>query len=285
MESYVRDVKKLHHILLEKKITTEPQNISSTELIIFLKEINTIGIGATSQARILSGLRSFYKFLLLEDIIKEDPTELIELPKINRKLPDTIELHDIEALINAIDLSKPDGHRNKAIIETLYASGLRVSELCDLSISNLHFDEEYINVTGKGNKQRLVPIGHSAMHSINLYREHTRSKLKINPKYADILFLNRLGGKLSRIMIFYIIKDLAAKIGLQKTISPHTLRHSFATHLIDGGADLRAVQEMLGHSSIITTEIYTHLDREYLRSTLIEFHPRSDKNLQKKKHA
>jgi len=230
---------------------------------------------ATSQARIISGLKSFYKYLLIEDVLKKTPTELLEAPKTIRHLPDVLAVSEIDALIAAIDLSKPEGMRNKAILETMFSCGLRVSETVNLHISHIFFDDEFVKVTGKGDKERLVPIGQSAIKAIRLYKDNVRNHLEIKAGNSDILFLNRRGSKMSRGMIFYIIKELAKNIGLKKNISPHTFRHSFATALVEGGADLRAVQQMLGHESITTTEIYTHLDREYLRETLMQFHPRA----------
>jgi integrase/recombinase XerD len=213
--------------------------------------------------------------LLIEEKVEKDPTALLESPKIGRKLPDILSVEEIDAIINSVDLKKSEGQRNKAILETLYSCGLRVSELIELKISNLFFESGFIKIEGKGNKERLVPISSKAIKEINLYLSEYRRTLKINKDDEDILFLNRRGRKLSRVMIFTIIKNLTMKLGFEKNISPHTFRHSFATHLIDGGANLRAVQEMLGHESIITTEIYTHLDKEYLKNTLIQFHPRS----------
>jgi len=236
-----------------------------------------LGMQASSQARLISGIKAFYKYLLISGSIEADPSELLEAPKIGRKLPDTLNHFEVEALIAAIDLSKPEGERNKAIIETLYGCGLRVSELINLKISNLYFNEEFIKVQGKGDKERLVPIGKAAMNQINRYIEQVRVHQNIQKSYEDYVFLNRRGKSLTRVMIFTIIKNLAEIIGLKKTISPHTFRHSFATELIERGADLRAVQEMLGHESITTTEIYTHLDREYLRNMIMSFHPRANK--------
>jgi integrase/recombinase XerD len=230
---------------------------------------------STSQSRIISGLKGFYKYLLLENIIQTDPTELLESPKIGRKLPSTLSIPEINDLINAIDLSTPEGERNRTILETLYGCGLRVSELVNLRISNLFFNEGFIKVTGKGNKERLIPIGTVAMKQIRIYLSTVRIHIPVKKGHEDIVFLNRRGSRLSRVMIFTIIKQLAIKTGLKKQISPHTFRHSFATHLVEGGADLRAVQEMLGHESITTTEIYTHLDRDYLRSAIIQYHPRA----------
>jgi integrase/recombinase XerD len=231
-------------------------------------------MSATSQARIISGLKSFFNYLMLEDIIKSNPTELLEAPKTARKLPDTLAFEELEKLLNAIDMSTQEGTRNKAILETMYSCGLRVTELTELKISNIYADVEFIKVIGKGNKERLVPIGASALKYIQIYIETIRAHIIPNKNAEDILFLNRRGGKLSRVMIFYIIKELAKKAGIHKNIHPHTLRHSFATHLVEGGANLRAVQEMLGHENITTTEIYTHLDRNFLKETLHTFHPR-----------
>lgn len=278
VESYVHDVKLFDKFLQGASYSLGPQDIKLKHLTEFLKQIAGLGLNERSQARIISGLRAFYKFLLMENLINDDPTTLIEAPRIGRKLPDTLELHEINALIDAIDLSKKEGHRNKAILETLYSCGLRVSELCELQISGLYLNDDFIKVKGKGNKERLVPIGSVAKKEIQLYLNEIRVHEAVKPLAEDTLFINKHGNKLSRVYIFMLIKELAQKIGLKKDISPHTFRHSFATHLIEGGADLRAVQEMLGHSSITTTEIYTHLDREYLRSNIIEFHPRSRKN-------
>jgi integrase/recombinase XerD len=239
----------------------------------FVKWIHELGMTATSQARIISGLRSFYKYCLLEQISEKDPTVLLEAPKIRRKLPDTLSIKEIDAIIDAIDLSTAEGTRNKAIFETMYSCGLRVSELVNLRISNLYLDVGFIKVIGKGDKQRLVPIGSSAIRHINIYKQNIRNKQSIALGQEDILFLNRRGSGLTRVMIFLVLKQLVSKAGINKVVSPHTFRHSFATHLVEGGADLRAVQEMLGHESITTTEIYTHLDRDYLRQTLREFHP------------
>ncbi len=272
--AYVADMDKLAiYAQLDLKIDS-PLNLNSAHLDAFVQDIAQHHFKASSQARLVSGVRTFYKFLLLTDQLTSDPSELLESPKVGRKLPDTLSHNEIDALIGAIDLSKPEGHRNKAILETLYACGLRVTELVELKISNLYFNDEFIKVVGKGSKERLVPIGHSAMKYINIYLHEYRTHISIKKGFEDVVFLNRNGRALTRVMIFTIIKDLAQKIGLQKTISPHTFRHSFATELVQRGADLRAVQEMLGHESITTTEIYTHLDREYLRSTLLQFHPR-----------
>ena len=275
IEAYINDVSKLISFLEIKNCNLPPESITMTNLKEFIRWINELGLGARSQARIISGIKAFYKYLLLEDVIETDPTTLLETPKIGRKLPEVLSVEEIDLLIGHIDLSKSEGQRNKAMVETLYSCGLRVSELINLKLSNIFFNQGFVRVTGKGNKERLVPIGSKAIHEIELYLIDRNKLPVISRESEDILFLNRRGRKLTRVMIFTIIKDLAEKSGIKKNISPHTFRHSFATHLIDGGADLRAVQEMLGHESILTTEIYTHLDREYLRDAIIRFHPRS----------
>lgn len=274
VSAYVSDVQKLVKFNEQNNNFSGPEDVTDAYLQLFINYLNELGLSPVSQARIISGLKSFFSYLVLDEIIDKDPSELLESPKSGRKLPEVLSLNEIEMLLDAIDLSKPEGQRNKAIIETLYGCGLRVSELINLKISNLFPGEEYIRVTGKGNKERLIPIGKRALKEINFYVKQYRNHLDIAKNAENILFLNRHGKKLTRVMIFTIIKNLAVKINLQKNISPHTFRHSFATHLIDGGADLRAVQEMLGHESIITTEIYTHLDREYLRDAIIRYHPR-----------
>lgn len=271
IEAYERDVNKL--VTFSKKAA--PGQIDSDELSLILKDLNDLEIAATSQARILSGWKAFYKFLLLEEHLNSDPTELLESPKARRKIPEVLHFHEIEKMLEAIDHSTDEGTRNRAILETMYSCGLRVSELVSLRLSDCYFDESYIQVTGKGDKTRLVPIGKQAIKFIDIYVKNIRTFQEPKQEAEDILFLNRRGGQLSRVMIFLIIKDLAAKAGINKDVSPHTFRHSFATHLIDGGADLRAVQEMLGHASITTTEIYTHLDRAYLQQTIQQFHPRA----------
>jgi integrase/recombinase XerD len=275
IEAYLHDVEKLIQFLEFRKYELSPKDLELKHLQEFLKWITELGMSARTQARVISGIKGFYKYLLLENVLNVDPTALLEAPKLGRKLPDTLNLKDINDLIEAIDLSKEGGQRNKAMLETLYSCGLRVSELVNLKISHLYFTDEYIKVTGKGDKERLVPIGSVAIKQILIYKEEVRSHVPVKKDQEDFLFLNRRGSKLSRIMVFNIIKELAFKIQLKKKISPHTFRHSFATHLIEGGADLRAVQEMLGHESITTTEIYTHLDRDYLRQAIIQFHPRS----------
>jgi integrase/recombinase XerD len=252
----------------------ELKDTSSVNLQQFIIWLSELGITARTQARNISALKSFFGFLCYTGILTENPSSLLEAPKLGRKLPIVLTVSEIDRIVASIDLSKPEGHRNKAIIETLYGCGLRVSELVGLKISDLYFNEGFIKVKGKGSKERLVPIGSTAQHEIGFYLEKQRNHQIIDPKAGDILFLNRRGKQLTRVMVFTIVKDLATKAGIKKTVSPHTFRHSFATHLIEGGADLRAVQEMLGHESIITTEIYTHLDRDYLRQAIIEFHPR-----------
>jgi len=274
VEAYLHDVEKLVQFLNIEDQEPKIEEIDLDTLQRFLSWIHELGMTATSQARIISGLKAFFKFLILEDLIQHNPTDLLEAPKTRRKLPDTLSVEELELLFNAIDLSTDEGTRNKAILEVMYSCGLRVTELTELRISNIYADVEFIRVIGKGNKERLIPIGASAIKYIQIYIETIRQHLTPKKNCEDIVFLNRRGGKLSRVMIFYIIKSLTEKSGLKKNIHPHTLRHSFATHLVEGGADLRAVQEMLGHESISTTEIYTHLDREFLRDTLHRFHPR-----------
>lgn len=272
-EAYLRDIDKLTHFLQEKKMAKTPEQVQLADLQKFLKWITELGMGSSSQARIISGIRAFYKYCSIERISAKDPTVLLEAPKLKRALPDVLAFDEIEQIISQIDLSKPEGGRNKAILETMYSCGLRVSELVNLKISQLYLDAGFVRVTGKGDKERLVPVGRSAIQHIRIYMNNIRVHVQPAPGSEDILFLNKRGTKLSRVMIFLIIKELAAKAGIRKTVSPHTFRHSFATHLVEGGADLRAVQEMLGHESITTTEIYTHLDREFLRKTLENFHP------------
>ena len=273
VEAYVHDLEKFTQFLNHRNLEKSPREIELHDLENFLEWINELGMTPSSQARIISGLKGFYKFCLQEEISKIDPVALLEAPKLTRHLPDTLSFNEIENIMNAIDLSTSEGTRNKAIIETLYSCGLRVSELVNLKRSCLYFEEGYVRVTGKGDKERLVPIGESAIKNIDLYLNHIRVRIPVIAGNEDIVFLNRRGRKLSRVMIFMIIKALAKKASVTKNISPHTFRHSFATHLVEGGADLRAVQEMLGNESITTTEIYTHLDREYLRDTLQQFHP------------
>lgn len=272
-EAYLRDIEKLTQFLLQTGKKATPEEITLKDLQKFLKWIGELGLSASSQARIISGIKAFYKYCLLENISSEDPSVLLEAPKLKRKLPDTLSFEEIDKMIASIDLSKPEGTRNKAILEILYSCGLRVSELVNLKISQLYLDVGFIKVLGKGNKERLVPIGKSAEKHLQIYLNNVRTHAAMKPGNEDFVFLNRRGSRMSRVMVFYIIKNAALNAGIRKTISPHTLRHSFATHLIEGGADLRAVQEMLGHESITTTEIYTHLDRRFLRKTLEQFHP------------
>ena len=272
VQAYIRDIKKFANYAIPLKLNElkiQRENISD-----FLAELKDDGIAARSQARIISGIKAFYKYLIIEDYIKYDPTELIESPKVGFKLPDTLSLIEIDKLISAVDLSNKQGERNRAILETLYSCGLRVSELTNLKLSNIYFNEGYLKVIGKGDKERLAPIGGRALKYLTTYINEVRYHQTIKKGQEDFVFLNNRGAGLTRVMIFLIIQKLAAEIGLKKKISPHTFRHSFATHLIEGGADLRAVQEMLGHESITTTEIYTHLDKDYLRSNIIQFHPR-----------
>lgn len=273
VEAYVHDLEKLTQFLSQNKLELKPSEIEITHLNAFIKWINNLGMTAASQARIISGIKNFYLYCLQEQISTTDPTILLESPKLAKHLPDTLTYPEIEKMISCIDLSTPEGVRNKAIIETLYGCGLRVSELVNLKISCLYFDVEYVRITGKGDKERLVPIGSSAIKFIKIYLETIRVHMVVKPGNEDIVFLNRRGTRLSRVMIFMLIKELAKRADIKKNISPHTLRHSFATHLVEGGADLRAVQQMLGHESITTTEIYTHLDKEYLRNTLQQYHP------------
>jgi integrase/recombinase XerD len=275
VEAYQHDIEKLHQYIEYKKLSLLPEKVDHEVLQDFLKWIHELGMGARSQARVLSGIKSFYKYLLMENLINNDPTELLEGPRLSQKLPEFLTIDEINSMIDAVDRSTAEGERNRAILEVLYGCGLRVSELTGLRISQIFFDIGFVRVTGKGNKERIVPIGSSAIKQSKLYIDSTRAHIAVKPGNEDYLFLNKRGSKLSRVMIFTIIKTLAVKAGIHKTISPHTFRHSFATHLIEGGADLRAVQEMLGHSSITTTEIYTHLDRDYLRSAILQYHPRA----------
>ncbi|WP_370519085.1 site-specific tyrosine recombinase XerD [Marinoscillum sp. 108] len=275
IEAYVRDITKLREFFEIKNLEVSPLKVSQANLVDFIEFLNELGMSPYTQARMLSGVKGFFRFLLYEQLIDKDPSELLESPKIGRKLPDTLEFHEIEALLAEIDLSTDGGTRNRAMLETLYSSGLRVTELIELRISNIYVEEGFVRVIGKGSKERLVPIGREALKYIRLYKDHVRVHLDIKKGHEDFLFLNMRGSHISRISVFTIIKDLALKAGINKSISPHTFRHSFATHLIEGGADLRAVQEMLGHESITTTEIYTHLDRDYLKQIINEFHPRS----------
>jgi integrase/recombinase XerD len=273
IDAYLGDIDKLTSYLQDQGYLKNPSELTLPDLQKFVHWVAELGMTASSQARIISGIRTFYKYCLLEDITPVDPTTLLEAPKLTRALPDFLTFEEIENIISQIDVSTPEGTRNKSILETMYSCGLRVSEVVNLKLSQLYLDVGFIRVLGKGNKERLVPIGDSAVKYINIYRSTIRVHQVIQPGEEDIVFLNRRGKRLSRVMIFLIIKDLVKKAGIKKNISPHTFRHSFATHLVEGGADLRAVQEMLGHESITTTEIYTHLDREFLRKTLEQFHP------------
>ena len=277
IEAYLRDVQKLWEYLdIAGEPDIQPETVMDKHIFNFFYYIGELGLETTSQARILSGLKAFFKYLLLEDIIKNDPMSLIVSPRIGRKLPPTLTFPEIEKILDIIDLSTNEGTRNRAILEVLYSSGLRVSELVEMKLTECFFDIGFLRIIGKGDKVRLVPIGRDALHYVKIYLETIRSQQdNIKPEAENHVFLNRRGNKLTRVMIFLIIKELAAKCGIRKNISPHTFRHSFATHLIEGGADLRAVQEMLGHESITTTEIYTHLDREFLQQTIVDFHPRS----------
>jgi integrase/recombinase XerD len=275
VSAYVNDINKLITFIEEQHPGITPETIKIAQLRKFVEWMNEKGVSPRTQARTISGIKSFYKFLLIEEAVEHDPTTLLESPKIGRKLPDILTDEEINRLIDSVDLAKPEGLRNKAILETLYSCGLRVSELVNLRLSNLHFEQEFLKISGKGEKERLVPISKRAIDLIKKYMVGYRKKLKIDKSSENILFLNRRGRKLSRVMIFTIIKNLAEKINLGKSISPHTFRHSFASALVQGGADLRAVQEMLGHESILTTEIYTHLDKAFLKETVNKFHPRA----------
>jgi len=277
VESYLRDISKLEQYVEMEKKSVSPEKLLLSDLQDFIHYIAELGMQTSSQARLISGVRAFYRFLNINGNMDNDPSELLVQPKVGRKLPDIINNEEIDELIAAVDLSKAEGERNKAILEVLYACGLRVSELTELKMSNLYLKDEFVKVVGKGSKERLVPIGSSAIKQLNIYINHVRVHQKIQSGFEDFVFLNRRGKSLTRVMIFTIIKDLAERIGMEKTISPHTFRHSFASELVERGADLRAVQEMLGHESITTTEIYTHLDRQYLRSTIMQFHPRAKK--------
>ncbi len=274
--AYQKDVDKLFQYALS--IQKNAEDITYNDLKHFIATLYDIGLSARSQARIISGVKQFYGFLLLENVIQDDPSELLEQPKIGLKLPEVLTIEEIDALIAAVDLTKTEGHRNRAILETLYSCGMRVSELVNLRFSDLYFDEGFVRVIGKGNKERLVPVSPQVQKEIQMYNDHIRRHQEIKKGNENIVFLNRRGAKLTRVMIFTIIKQLAEAIDLKKNISPHTFRHSFATHLIEGGANLRAIQEMLGHESITTTEIYTHLDQRFLRDAILSYHPRNAKN-------
>ncbi len=273
VEAYLHDIELLTQYLQQENILKPPADLDLKDLQGFVRRVAELGMTPSSQSRIISGIRSFYRYCSLEGISKKDPTTLLETPKLKRALPDVLTIEEIDQVIGSIDLSKPEGGRNKAILETMYSCGLRVSEVVNLKLSQLFFDVGFIRVIGKGDKERLVPIGTTAIHYIDIYRHDIRVHVPIRRGHEDFLFLNRRGAQLTRVMIFLMLKELAAKAGITKNISPHTFRHSFATHLVEGGADLRAVQEMLGHESITTTEIYTHLDRNFLKSTLEKYHP------------
>lgn len=275
IEAYLRDIEKLEQLCLSFESPKTPLQVTREDLKMLVQWSASLGMQARSQARMISGIKAFYKYLILENLLDEDPSNLLDAPKLGVKLPDTLDIRDIEALMAAIDLSKPEGERNLAILECLYSCGLRVSELVNLKISDLHLNAGFIRVIGKGNKERIIPAGSHVKKKLEHYIHYIRVHVQAQKGEEDFVFLNRRGKHLTRVMVFLIIKDLAKIIGLKKTISPHTFRHSFATHLVEGGADLRAVQEMLGHESITTTEIYTHLDRDYLRQVMQEFHPRS----------
>lgn len=280
VEAYLRDVNKLTEFMTLNNYQFEPALVPPSVISELMAYLNDLGLESTSQARTLSGLKTFYKYLLLEDVIDAAPTDLIEAPRLARKIPDVLSVDEVERILATIDLSKPQGQRDRAILEVLYACGLRVSELINLKRSNLYFHEGYITVVGKGNKERLVPIGAEAMKHLQFYLEYVRAKLKTMPQYEDFVFLNNRGKPLSRIWVFLVIKEATLKAEIDKIVSPHTFRHSFATHLIEGGADLKVVQDLLGHESITTTEVYTHLDTEYLRETVLMFHPRNRRKTQ-----
>ncbi|MDB5273054.1 MAG: xerD [Chitinophagaceae bacterium] len=275
IEAYIHDIVKLKQFLEISNLTVGPLKVEEAHLKAFFKYIHELGLSAHSQGRMLSGIKAFYKFLLVEELLDKDPTEMIEGPKLGRKLPDTLDLQEIESMFAAIDVSTPEGFRNRAMLETLYSSGLRVTELITLKLTNVYADQGFLKIVGKGDKERMVPVGREALKFIQIYTDEVRVHTPVDKNSQNIVFLNRRGKQMSRVMIFLLIKGLAVKVGIHKNISPHTFRHSFATHLIEGGADLRAVQQMLGHESITTTEIYTHLDRDYLKQVMKEFHPRS----------
>ena len=279
--AYTEDIQRFVKFMADKKYDLPPDKIEHKHMIEFIEWLNKLDRSATTQSRVLSGIRAFYKYLMLENLVSKNPTELLETPRIGRKLPDVLNPGDIDDLLKAIDISTPKGHRDRTMLETMYSCGLRVSELVNLKISDLFFDTGFVRVIGKGDKPRLVPIGREAIKFITIYKNEIRIHSPVKPGFEDFLFLNNRGKKLTTVMIFLIIQKLAVRIGMKKHVSPHTFRHSFATHLVENGADLRAVQEMLGHESITTTEIYTHLDRKYLHDTLEKFHPRSVKKIVK----
>jgi integrase/recombinase XerD len=275
IQAYARDVVKLKQFVDISNLKVSPLGITSEMIKDYLKYLGELNMSAYSQSRMLSGIKSFYAFLEYEEMITENPAQLIDMPKLGRKLPDVLNIHEIEEIFNCIDMSTPEGARNRAMLEVLYSSGLRVSELINMKLNNVYFDIGFLRIIGKGNKERLVPVGRSAIKQLQIYVNEIRCHVKIHPGYENFVFLNRRGKGLTRVMIFTIIRNLVRQAGIDKQVSPHTFRHSFATHLVEGGADLRAVQEMLGHESITTTEIYTHLDREYLKQIIQDFHPRS----------
>ncbi len=274
IQAYLHDLSRVQQFLQLKNRPDQPETITLDTLNAFLHWIAQLGLSATSQARMISGIKAFFKYLLLEDILQKSPAQMLTTPRLGRKLPEVLKVEEIDRMLALVDLSQPQGQRNKTIIEVMYGSGLRVSEATELKISDIFFKEEFMRITGKGNKQRIVPMGGPAAREVKSYLAHHRIHIPVQKGFEDHVFLNRRGRKLSRVMIFHIIRELGEKAGISKTISPHTLRHSFATHLVEGGADLRAVQDMLGHESITTTEIYTHLNREYLRENIISYHPR-----------
>jgi integrase/recombinase XerD len=275
IDAYLHDIEKLIQFLQSKNVQPQPQDITTAQLREFIRWVSELGMTATSQARIISGIKAFYKYLIMEDLVQKNPASLLEAPKTSRKLPDVLDTREIDLMLAQIDRSKPEGERNRTMIETMFSCGLRVSETVNLCISDISFKEEFVKVTGKGNKERLVPISQVALNALENYIRNVRVHIEPASGNHDIVFLNKRGTRLSRVMVFYIMKDLAKKAGIKKSISPHTLRHSFATSLVEAGADLRAVQQMLGHESITTTEIYTHIDRSYLKDLITQFHPRS----------
>ncbi len=274
IQAYVRDIGKFHGFMMNQFPQTNPKEVQLEHLRKFVHQLAALEVSAFTQARVISGIKAFFSFLMYEEIIKEDPSVLVESPKLGRKLPDTLNYQEIVQMLEGIPLGEPEGHRNRAILEMLYSSGLRVSELTELKLGQVYTEIGFLRIIGKGNKERLVPIGKDALKFLDIYLEEIRKHQKIAKDHEEFVFLNRRGKKLSRVMVYLIIKNLASEVGIRKKVSPHTLRHSFATHMIEGGADLRAVQEMLGHESITTTEIYTHLDRDYLRQVLTACHPR-----------
>jgi integrase/recombinase XerD len=282
IEAYVRDVGKLQRYFEIKEQEVNPDQVTGNDIEAFVFWLNELGLGARSQARLLSALKTFYKYMLIEDMVEDDPTALLEGPRLNRYIPQVLSFDEMQRILEAVDLSHPQGTRNRAMLEVLYACGLRVSELIELQLSNYYPDVGFVKVIGKGNKERIIPIGEEAVKHISLYLEGVRRRMRnIDKDSGDILFLNRRGKKLTRVMVFLIVKEMAEKAGISKNVSPHTFRHSFATHLIEGGADLKAVQDMLGHESILTTEIYTHLDTDYLRETILSYHPSNRKEQNK----